>query len=436
MTERGGQGRRVAVTGVGLVTSLGMSLKDVWSACLAGRSGVAEITGYDPTTFPVRIGGEVKDFNPRQFIDRKALKLMLRSVQFGVACCQMAWEDSGLEVGEVEPTRIGVYIGAGGGKMTDTEDFFPAVAETLNEEGLVDLKAFGSKGLESINPLWLLTVLPNNVLSFTSIAVNAQGPNMNIVNAGVSGAQTVGEGAKAIATGRCTVTIAGAYDSLIHGKEMLDYWRLGLLATQDDDPPERVCKPFDANRRGTVAAEGAGSLVLEEWEHARSRGARIYGEVVGYGCGTAALGLIDLRTDGAEVTQAISSALEDADRSPDEVGYINAHGNATQASDSTETTGIKRALGSHASRVPVSSTKSMMGHTMAASGAIEAILTLAALRDKTVPPTINYTEPDPACDLDVVPGKARPHDFGLALSICRGVGGHCVALALASPEDA
>lgn len=428
-------GRRVAVTGVGLVTPLGIGLDAVWSACLGGRSGVAEITGYDPSAFPVRIGGEVRDFNPRQYIDRKALKLMLRSVQFGVACCQMAWEDSGLRSDEVDPARVGVYIGAGGGKMTDTEDFFPAVAENLKEDGMVDLKAFGARGLERINPLWLLTVLPNNVLSFTSIAVNAQGPNMNIVNAGVSGAQTVGEAAKAIATGRCVVTIAGAYDSLIHGKEMLDYWRLGLLASQDDDLPERVCRPFDASRRGTVAAEGSGALVLEEWEHARSRGAHIYGEVAGYGYGTAAMGLLDLRSDGAEVAQAITSALADAGLPPEAVGYINAHGNATVASDATETTGIKRALGDHARRVPVSSTKSMMGHTMAASGSIEAIISLAALQDQKVPPTINYSEPDPACDLDVVAGKARPHSFEVALSICRGVGGHCVVVALAAAED-
>ncbi len=432
----GAQGLRVAVTGVGLVTPLGIGLEEVWSACLAGRSGIAEITSYDPSTFPVRIGGEVKDFNPRNYLDRKALKLMLRSVQFGVACAQMAWEDSGLEVDQVDPTRVGVYIGAGGGKMTDTEDFFPAVAETLTDGGSVDLRAFGEKGLERINPLWLLTVLPNNVLSFTSIAVNAQGPNMNIVNAGVSGAQTIGEAAKAIATGRCLVSIAGSYDSLIHGKEMLDYWRLGLLAIQDDEPPERVCKPFDAQRRGTVAAEGAGTLVLEEWEHARSRGARIYGEVVGYGCGTATTGLIDLRPDGAEVAHAIQTALADADRPAEAVGYINAHGNATQASDATEAAGIRRALGGHAGHVAVSSTKSLMGHTMAASGSIEAILTLSALRDQKVPPTLNYDEPDPACDLDVVAGESRAVSFDLALSVCRGVGGHCVVVALAAAEDA
>jgi 3-oxoacyl-[acyl-carrier-protein] synthase II len=436
MKAMGGGGRRVAVTGVGLVTPLGVGLDDIWEACLAGRSGIAEITSYDPTSFPVRIGGEVKGFNPREYLDRKAMKLMLRSVQFGVACTQLAWEDSGLEQGEVDPTRVGVYIGAGGGKMTDTEDFFPAVAETLKEDGGVDLKAFGQKGLERINPLWLLTVLPNNVLSFTSIAVNAQGPNLNIVNAGVSGAQTVGEAAKAIATGRCMVAISGAYDSLIHGKEMLDYWRLGLLALQEDDPPEGVCRPFDARRRGTVAAEGAGALVLEEWGHARARGAHIYGEVVGYGCATSAIGLVDLRPDGDEVAQAMRQALADAGRQPEDVGYISAHGNATVASDATEAFGIKRALGACAQRVPISSTKSMMGHTMAASGSIEAVLTLAALRDQKLPPTINYTDRDPDCDLDVVAGRARSHSFGLALSTCRGLGGHCVVLAFAAPEDA
>ncbi|MFQ5892783.1 MAG: beta-ketoacyl-[acyl-carrier-protein] synthase family protein, partial [Nitrospinota bacterium] len=250
------------------------------------------------------------------------------------------------------------------------------------------------------------------------------------------GGQSVGEAAKAIETGRCVVAIAGAYDSLIHGKEMLDYWRLGLLAPSNDEPPETVCRPFDAHRRGTVAAEGAGGIVLEEWEHARARGARIYGEMVGYGCATADAGLIELRSDGAEVAQAIREALADADRQPEDVGYINAHGNATVASDATEAAGIRRALGTHAAHVPVSSTKSMMGHTMAASGTIEAVLALAALRDQIVPPTINYTEPDPACDLDVVPGTARPHGCDLALSISRGVGGHCVVVALAAPEDA
>ncbi|MFQ5893534.1 MAG: beta-ketoacyl-[acyl-carrier-protein] synthase family protein [Nitrospinota bacterium] len=415
----------MAVTGVGLVTPMGISLDAVWAACLEGRSGVAELASYDASTFPVRIGGEVTDFNPRQYIDRKSIKLMRRSVQFGVTATTLAWEDASLAVGEVDPVRVGVYIGAGGGKMTDTEDFFPAVAETLGPDGQVDIKAFGEIGLEKINPLWLLTVLPNNVLSFTSIALNAQGPNMNIVNAGVSGGQSVGEAAKSIETGRCIVAIAGAYDSLIHGKEMLDYWRLGLLALSNDDP----------HRRGTVAAEGAGAIILEEWEHARARGARIYGELVGYGCATADAGLIELRSDGAEVAQAIREALADAGRQPEDVGYINAHGNATVASDATEAAGIKRALGSHAARVPVSSTKSMMGHTMAASGTIEAVLTLASLRDQIVPATLNYTEPDPACDIDVVAEDARPHSFELALSISRGVGGHCVVLALAAPED-
>lgn len=427
--------RRVVVTGTGLVTPLGIGLDAVWATCREGRSGIAEVTRYDASDFPVRIGGEVKDFNPRQHIDRKSLKLMRRSIQFGVASTAMAWEDSGLEVGQVDPVRVGVYIGAGGGKMTDTKDFFPAVAETLSPDGQVDLKAFGEKGLEQINPLWLLTVLPNNVLSFTSIAVNAQGPNMNIANAGVSGAQTIGEAAKAVTTGRCTVAIAGAYDSLIHGKEMLDYWRLGLLAPEGDDPPETVCRPFDARRRGTVAAEGAGALVLEDREHARARGARIYGEVVGYGCAAAATGLLDLRPDGAEVAQAILAALADAGRPPEAVGHINAHGNATVASDATEAAGIKQALGPHADRVLVSSTKSLMGHTMAASGIIEANLTLAALRSQVVPPTINYAEPDPACDLNIVANSARPHAFDLALSICRGVGGHCTVVALTPPED-
>ncbi len=433
---RGRSGRRVAVTGVGLVTPMGMGLDAVWEDCRAGRSGIDKLSGYDASTFPVRIGGEVKDFNPREHIDRKALKLMRRSVQFGVVATALAWADSGLEAGQVDPVRVGVYIGAGGGKMTDTEDFFPAVAETIGPDGHVDMKAFGEKGLEKINPLWLLTVLPNNVLSFTSIAVNAQGPNMNIVNAGVSGGQSVGEAAKAIVTGRCVAAIAGAYDSLIHGKEMLDYWKLGLLAPTNDESPETVCRPFDARRRGTVAAEGAGALTLEAWDHARARGARILGEVVGYGCATTDTGLIELHSEGAEVTQSIREALADAGRQPQDVGYINAHGNATVASDATEATGIKRALGTHAARVPVSSTKSMMGHTMAASGTIEAILTLASLRDQIVPPTLNYTEPDPACDIDVVAGAARPHPFDLALSISRGVGGHCVVLALAAPEDA
>jgi 3-oxoacyl-[acyl-carrier-protein] synthase II len=426
----------VAVTGVGLVTPMGTSLDAVWDACRAGRSIVAELTGYDASTFPVRIGGEVRDFNPREHIDRKALKLMRHSVQFGVTSTALAWSDAGFEEGLLDPVRVGVYIGAGGGKMTDTEDFFPAVADTLGPGGQVDMKAFGEKGLDKINPLWLLTVLPNNVLSFTSIAVNAQGPNMNIVNAGVSGGQSVGEAAKSIVTGRCVAAIAGAYDSLIHGKEMLDYWRLGLLAPTNDEPPESVCRPFDAHRRGTVAAEGAGALVLEEWDHARSRGARIYGEVVGYGCATAETGLIELDSEGAEVAHAISEALADAGRQPQDVGHINAHGNATVASDATEAAGIKMSLGDHAARVPVSSTKSMMGHTMAASGTIEAVITLASLSDQIVPPTINYNEPDPACDIDVVAGAARPHTFDLALSISRGVGGHCVVLALAAPEDA
>ncbi len=432
---RGRSARRVAVTGVGLITPIGTGLDAVWSACCDGVSGVAEVSSYDASTFPVRIGGEVKDFSPRQHIDRKALKLMRRSVQFGVASTSMAWADSGLDVGEVDPVQTGVYIGGGGGKMTDTEDFFPAVSDALGPEGEVDIKAFGDRGLEKINPLWLLTVLPNNALSFTSIAVNAQGPNMNIVNAGVSGAQSVGEAAKAIETGRCTVAVAGAYDSLIHGKEMLDYWRLGLLALSNDEPPETVCRPFDARRRGTVAAEGAGALVLEDWDHARARRARIYGEVVGYGCATSDTGLIELGADGSEVARAIGQALADAGRQPEEVGYINAHGNSTVASDATEAAGITLALGAGVGRVPVSSTKSMMGHTMAASGTIEAVISLAALSNQTVPPTINYTESDPACDLDVVAGAARTHPFDLALSISRGLGGHCVVLALAAAED-
>jgi 3-oxoacyl-(acyl-carrier-protein) synthase len=216
---------------------------------------------------------------------------------------------------------------------------------------------------------------------------------------------------------------------------MLDYWRLGLLAPQEDEPPEAVCKPFDARRRGTVAAEGAGALVLEDLEHALSRGAKIYGEVVGYGNASSAMSLLDLRPDGAEVAHAILAALADAGRPPESVGLIVAHGNATPASDATEAAGIRRALGPHASRIPVTSIKSMMGHTMAACGAIEAILALAALRDQKIPPTLNYREPDPACGLQVVAGSARPHSFDLALSICRGVGGLATVLALAPPKE-
>jgi len=418
---------RVVVTGYGAVAPNGLDADAFWKSTVEGKSGIETIRSFDVSGFPVRVAGEVRGFDAKKFVSNpKSLKVMGKNIRFGVAAAQMAMENAGLRERAPDPTRFGVTVGSGI-VPTDVEEIGAAVMASLDEQGRFDVRRFGEGGQKQLFPLWLLKHLPNMVAAHISILHNAQGPNNTITTACSASTQAIGEAFRILARGDADVMLAGGADSRIDPLSLVAYTLLGAVSTASR-PPEKVSRPFDRARDGFVLGEGAAMLVLETEAHARSRGATILAEVTGYGSSFDAYGITKPEPEGRGAVQAMERALKDARTATDEVDYISAHGTSTVLNDKMETVAIKALFRDRARRVPLSSIKSMIGHLIGAAGAMEFLVSVLAIRDGVVPPTINLDTPDPDCDLDYVPNTARAMKVRCVLSNSFGFGGQNAAL--------
>jgi 3-oxoacyl-[acyl-carrier-protein] synthase II len=412
---RNGTRRRVVVTGMGLVTPLGTGTERNWDALIAGRSGVRAISRFDASFLPARIAGEVPDFEPERFIDRKDLKKMDLFIQYALAAAQMAVAEAGIEVPFAKPRRAGVIVGVGIGGLESLEAAY---------------HHFAAHEVRRVSPFFIPRLIPNMAPGHIAMRFGARGPNYATTSACASGAHAIGDAVLHIRDGRQDVMLAGGAEAPICVLGIGGFTAMRALATGFNEEPARASRPFDRLREGFVVAEGAGMLVLEALEHAQARGATILAEVAGFGATCDAYHMTQPSPGGAGAAECMSEALADAGLEPGDVGYVNAHGTGTPYNDEAETGAIKRVFGAGARRVPVSSTKSMTGHLLGAAGAVEAIYTVLALERGMLPPTINLDDPDPACDLDYVPNRARPATIDAALSNSFGFGGTNVSLAL------
>jgi 3-oxoacyl-[acyl-carrier-protein] synthase II len=420
--------RRVVVTGLGLVTPVGPDVESTWKALREGRGGVGSISLFDARTFLTRIAAEVKDFRLARYLGADAARWQnhARNTQFALAAAAQAVEQSGLlEYEGMNKARFGVYLGAGEGQ----QDFprFVDLIHRSNSGDKVDTELFTQLGLGMLDRLKEEEQEPGTAAGHVASVFGARGPNLSCLTACAASAQAIGEAVEIIRRGSADVMLSGGVHSMIHPFGLTGFILLTAMSTRNDEP-SRASRPFDRERDGFVIGEGGGMLVLEELEHARNRGAAIFGEVAGHASTADAFRLTDSRDDGRGAVVAMRLALEDAQLEPEQVDYINAHGTSTKVNDSVETLAIKRTLGERAYKIPVSSTKSMTGHLIAAGGAVEAIVCLLAIRDGVVPPTINLENPDPDCDLDYVPNAARERKLDVALSNSFGFGGQNTAL--------
>jgi len=398
--------KRVAVTGVGAVSPLGLDVPSMWRAALAGESGVDWISTFDTDGLPVRIAGEVKGFDATQVVSAKEARKLERNVLFGVAAGREALADAGLN--GFDPTRVGIVFGSAIGGI-------PGVVEQA--------EILRDRGPDRVSPSFLPNVLVDTVSGQLAISLGIKGPNFAVVSACATGSHAIGEAAEMIKRGSADAVLAGGTESCIIPLVLAGFTAMRGLAAEDEHPA-RASRPFDATRAGFVMSEGSGALLLEDWETAERRGAEIYAEILGYGASNDAHHLAQPEPEATGVALMMTTALARAGVERDRVGYINAHGTATPLGDAAETKAIKDVFGDHARELAVSSTKSMMGHTFGAAGAIEAIMCVMAVRDGKLPPTINYREPDPDCDLDYVPNEAREAQIDVALSNAMGLGGH------------
>ncbi|PQJ95106.1 beta-ketoacyl-ACP synthase II [Chromatium okenii] len=400
-------GRRVVVTGLGLVAPVGLDVKSAWDSILAGRSGIKPITHFDIAPFSTRFGGPIYGFDPSEYISEKEAKKMDKFIHYGmVAGCQ-AIADSGLVIDDSNCRRIGVAIGSGIGGITGIENNY---------------QAYLDKGPRRISPFFVPANIVNMVAGNLSIKFGLKGPNYSIVSACSTGSHNIGEAAIMIRHGYVDVMLAGGAEMATSPVGLGGFAAARALSSRNDDP-EGASRPFDKDRDGFVLSDGAGVVVLEEYEHAKARGAYIYAELAGVGMNSDAYHMTAPSEDGAGACDCMLLALKDAGLNTEQVNYINAHGTSTFAGDIAETMAIKRAFGDHAYKLAVSSTKSMTGHMLGAAGGAEAIFTILAIRDQTAPPTINYHTPDPACDLDCVPNTARKMPIAVAMSNSFGFGG-------------
>ena len=413
--------RRVVVTGLGTVNPLGADVGSSWAAVRKGVSGVGPITAFDTTDTVTKIAAEIPDFDPHDYLDKKDARRLDRYTQFFVASTSQALADAGLDYrGDDEAAaEVGAIVGAGLGGMHS----FIEGLDTLRE-----------RGAARVNPLTITKLIPNMAAGYASIEFNLQGPTNCTVTACAASANAIGDAAEMIRRGVVDVMVAGGSEAVIVEFAVAAFNSSKALSTRNDEPT-RASRPFDAGRDGFVMGEGAATLILEERDHALARDATIYAEVVGYGMSSDAYPVTLPRPGGAGQARAMAMALRDAGLDGSEIDYINAHGTSTPANDGTETAAIKLALGDEAARkVAISSTKSMTGHLLGGAGALEAMLSVLAIRDGVAPPTINYEEPDPDCDLDYVPNVERPMEIRHAMSNSFGFGGHNVALIFSAPE--
>lgn len=418
--------RRVVVTGIGCVTPVGNDVTSMWNALRESRSGIGNISYFDASNFPTRIAGEVKNYNLGDYLDDvKPFEHAGRNIRFAIGAAHQAVHDSGLPSTKFDPTRFGVYLGAGEGQQ-DFPLFMSMVAQSY-VDGEVDLAKFTECALNQLHPQEELEQEPNRTAGHLAGLFDAQGPNLNCLTACAASSQAIGEATEIIRRGDADLMLSGGAHSMIHPFGVTGFNLLTALSTNNADPT-KASRPFDKNRDGFVLGEGAGMLILEEFEHAQKRGAAIYGEILGYGTSADAYAITDIHPEGRGAVSCITHALRDAGLNADQIHYINAHGTSTSVNDRVETSAIKQVLGEHAKSTPVSSIKSMMGHLIAAAGSVEAIACLLAIRDNLLPPTINYETPDPDCDLDYVPNSAREHKVDYALSNSFGFGGQNISL--------
>jgi 3-oxoacyl-[acyl-carrier-protein] synthase II len=404
--------RRVVVTGIGLVSPLGIGTDVNWRSLTAGHSGIGRITHFDPSAFASQIAGEVKGFDPLRFVEKKDVKKMDVFIQFAIAASQFAMDDSKLQVTQANAPRVGVYISSGIGGFTSIER---------------EHKALMEGGPRRISPFFIPSAIINLAAGQVSIRFGAKGPNSATCTACSASAHAIGDSFEIIRRGDADAMIAGGSEAAITPMGVGGFAAMRALSTRNDQP-EKACRPFDKDRDGFIIGEGSGIVVLEERESAIARGARIYAELVGYGMSADAFHITAPTEDGSGAVRVMEMALDKARVAPQQVGYINAHGTSTPHNDRIETLAIRKLFGDHAHKLAISSTKSMTGHLLGAAGGLEAGITALAVHHQTAPPTINYETPDPDCDLDYVPGTCRPVKMEYALSNSFGFGGTNAAL--------
>ena len=401
---------RVVVTGMGAITPLGIGVEEFWKGLIEGRSGIDFITLCDASDLSCKIAGEVKNFDPLDFMDKREARRMARFSQLALASARMAVEDAGLSLEKEDPERMGVYIGNGIGGLPETER---------------ECDVLFTKGGMRVSPFYMPMTLPNMAAANISIAFGLKGYTSTVITSCAAGTQAIGEGAEIIRKGLCDVMIVGGTEAGITRIGVAGFSTMKALTSKNDDP-KKASRPFDAKRDGFVPAEGAGILVLESLEHAVKRGAKIYAELIGFGISSDAYHIVQPDIEGP--ARAMKLALKSAGISPEEVDYINAHGTSTPLNDENETKAIKKVFGEYAYKIPISSTKSMIGHLLGGSGAVEAIATIKTICEGIIHPTINYEYPDPECDLDYVPNVKREKRVDIALKNSFGFGGQNACL--------
>ena len=411
--------RRVVITGAGTINPLGHDVASTWQALLAGQSGIGPITLFDAADYTTRIAGEVKAFDPVDRFGRKEARRMARQTQLALAAAEEALTTAGLKDGGVARDRAGVIVGSGMGALDPIQE----AADTI-----------AARGPGRVSPFFVPMMLADTPAALVSITYGLAGPNLAVYTACATGNNALGEAAAAIRRGAADVMVAGGTEACILPLALAGFGVMGAISTRNDEP-QRASRPFDAGRDGFVVSEGAALLVLEERDHALARGATVYGEFLGYGSSADAFHITMPAEDGEGALRSMRAALLDAGLTTAGIDYINAHGTSTPLNDRAETAAIKRLFGERAHAVPVSSTKSMTGHMLGAGGALEAIACLMALRDGQLPPTINYEQPDPDCDLDYVPNVARPAAIRVAMSNAFGLGGHNATIILGRWEN-
>lgn len=403
------QNKRIVVTGIGVVSPVGVGKTDYWNSLISGVSGIGRITHFDPTDFDVQIAAEVKGFDVTKWIDRKESRRMDRFVHFGVAAALDAIEDAGLKITSANAERVGVLVGSGIGGLRTLEDQCRVLVES---------------GPSKISPFLIPMMIADMASGHISIITGAKGPNSTVVTACATGAHALGDSLEIIRRGAADVMICGGTEAAVTQVGVAGFGNMKAMTSKYNDNPTKASRPFEAGRDGFVIGEGAGVVVLESLEHAEARGAHIYCELAGYGMSGDAYHMTQPAAGGEGVARAMVAALSDAGVQPDEVGYINAHGTSTPLNDKNETAALKKVFGDHAYKLAVSSTKSMTGHLLGGAGGIEAVAAALAIHSGQLPPTINYDNPDPDCDLDYIPNVARTQQVEVAVSNNSGFGGH------------
>lgn len=411
--------RRVVITGMGIVSPLGIGLDDNWQAICQGKSGIGPITKFDTTEYPAKIAGEVKNFDPELYIDKKDQKKMDVFIQYALAAGSMAIKQSGLIIDESNADRVGVLVGSGLGGLQTIEKYHTLLLQN---------------GPKKVSPFFVPMLIVNLAPGQISIYFGCRGPNSSVVTACATGNHSIGEASRIIQRGDADAMIAGGVESTITPLAVAGFCALKALSTRNNEP-EKASRPFEKNRDGFVMAEGAGILVLENLESAKQRGASIFAEVIGFGCNADAYHITAPSPGGEGAARCMQIAIDDADIKPGDIDYINAHGTSTPMNDLSETIAMKTVFKDHVKNLPVSSTKSMTGHLLGAAGGVEAIFSILSIKHGIIPPTINYDEPDPECDLDYVPNVARKKDVRIVMSNSFGFGGTNATLIFKTFEE-